>query len=233
MDVALSIYSILTKRKYNRSRIPLEKGVMDSIRKSVSADSSVQLVGFWGAGQKTHYGAADEKSCLFFAKLNEEIKTVYAQGIEFTFIFATKHAEHNGYDKSGVASYMQSMVELFDKNSFKYVFLDNLWDKYGLSFEKIDSVFSTKAYGWWDATPDAELIEKAAESRNKKYDAVTAAQKYYIMRDIEKELLKTEFDGYIFHAFVDPTMKHVLPCMPTLYFWGTEKWKSDAPWFMD
>ena len=53
------------------------------------------------------------------------------------------------------------------------------------------------------------------------------------MRDMEKEMFKNEFPGYIFHAFSDPVLKGVLPNMPTFYFWGTKKYHSDAPWFTD
>lgn len=233
MDLVSAICEILTKRKYNRSRAPLEEGVANCVSQSVNANTPIRLVGFWGAGQKTTRGSADEKSCLFFAKLNEEIKKIYPLGLEFTFIFATKHAEHNGYIGKGVDSYIQSVAEIFDEYSFKYVFLNNLWDKYGISFEKIDSVWTAKASDWWDSVSEKDSIEEKAGHRNKKYDAMTAAQKYYIMRDLEKDMLQTEFKGYIFHAFADPTMKQVLPNMPTLYFWGTEKWRSDAPWFME
>lgn len=232
MDTALQILSILEKRKYSRRYAPQDERIKENIQQSIESNTAIQLIGFWGIGQKDKRNWADEESCAFLNELNEEIKQIYPPGIEFTFIFATKHAEHNGYSVASVNSYIQSITELMDNYSFKHLSLDTLWTKYHIDFEKIDSMLATKEQDWWDNISERDVIEKNASHRNKKYDPKLAAQKYYIMRNLEKEMLEKEFPNYIFHAFSDPKLKDVLPNMPTLYFWGTKQWHSNAPWFI-
>lgn len=230
-DISARVYAILTKRKYNRGEAFLKNELGGAIDTFVARGEPIKLVGFWGTGPKANSNWADIASCEFLAALNDEIIAVYPKGIEFTFIFATLHGLHNGYESSVIASYVKDMEKIFKKFGFKYLYLDALWKKYSISFEKIDVLLKQKPTGWWNGIENREVIERNAQSRNKRFSAVGAAQKYYVMRDLEKEMFKKEFKGYIFHAFSDPDLKNVLPNMPTLYFYARKGW-SDTPWFV-
>lgn len=231
MDLSLKIYNILLKKKYSRGCPLFEKEIVKIIKDSIYNNEPIKLVGFWGAGSKNKADSVDKKSCEFLNSLNDEIKSVYSPGLKLTFIFATMHAIHNGYDDKNIDSYINEIRKIFEKFKFEYVFLDEYWKKYKITFEKIDSLLKTKVAGWWNNIPGRELIEKNASNRNKRYPAIIAAQKYYIMRQLEKDMLEKEFNGFIFHAFASPELAGVLPNMPTLYLWGTKKYHSEAPWF--
>lgn len=226
------IYLILTKRKYCRSEALLGDRLKHIVELNVTKNLPIKLVGFWGVGQKKNANWADESSCQFLNDLNNEIKEVYPPGIEFTFIFATKHGVHNGYNSKDINSYIDDIIKLFNKYSFKYLFLDSLWDKYQISFNKIDNIYKSKPENWWERIENTQTIERNASNRNIRLEPKIAAQKYYIMRGLEKEMLEKEFNGYIFHAFSDSLLKNVLPNMPTLYFYAREGW-SDTPWFVN
>jgi hypothetical protein len=225
------IYSILTKRRYNRGEPHLKTQLENAIEYFVENNQPIKLVGFWGTGPKEKYNWADMSSCEFLSKLNNEVKEVHPNGIEFTFIFATLHGVHNGYNKKSIFSYTKTIENIFERFGFKHVYLDDLWKKYSISFEKINEIYNAKSKDWWNEIEHREIIENNAESRNIELPPQVAAQKYFIMRDLEKEMLKKEFSGYIFHAFSDPKLKNVLPDMPALYFYAREGW-SDTPWFV-
>ncbi|MDO8469464.1 MAG: hypothetical protein Q7S84_00395 [bacterium] len=230
-NLSEQIYAVLTKRKYNRGEPHLKSELRGVIDAFIDRGEPVKLVGFWGTGPKAKSNWADTATCEFLAALNTEVKAVYSYGIEFTFIFATFHGIHNGYEKFVISSYVRDMGRIFNGFGFKYLYLDALWKKYGISFEKIDMLLNQKPTGWWAAIENREVIEKNAQTRNKRLPANIAAQKYYVMRDLEKEMLEKEFGGYIFHAFSDPDLKNVLPEMPTLYLYA-RKSRSSAPWFV-
>jgi hypothetical protein len=232
MNISQQVYRVLTKRKYNRNKPYLAGEILKIIDKSLSLNEPIKLVGFWGVGQKDKPNWADEESCKFLYDLNKEIKNVYEPGIEFTFVFANMHGQHNGYQKESINSYTKGMIKIFNRYSFTYVYLDKLWEKYQITFDKINLILEAKPEKWWDEILERDAIEKNAACRNKKYPPRIAAQKYYIMRNLEKEIFEKEFPGYIFHAFSDPRLQIVLPNMPTLYFYGRESW-SNAPWFVD
>jgi hypothetical protein len=111
------------------------------------------------------------------SKLNEEIKTVYTSGIEFTFVFANMHGINNGYPKEYIDSYIESIIPLFNQYGFKYIFLDTLWNRYGISFERIADDIQKRPQGWWDAITERGKIEQGALLRNKKDVPRIAAQK--------------------------------------------------------
>jgi hypothetical protein len=124
------------------------------------------------------------------------------------------------------------MEILFKKFGFKFVYLDTLWHKYGISFEKIDAIFEQKPKSWWNKIENAELIERNAKNGNKRLPSLIGAQKYYIMRNLEKHMLEREFPDSIFNTFSDSRLRNVLPNMPTLYFYSRKGW-SDSPWFVN
>lgn len=123
------------------------------------------------------------------------------------------------------------MEKILSEYGFKFIYLDSLWDKYDISFKKIDNIFRNKKQGWWEEIEMHKTIEKNAEKRSQKSDKKEAAKKYYIMRDLEKEMFEKEFPNAIFHAFSDSKLREVLPNMPTLYFYARKGW-SDTPWFV-
>lgn len=232
LNISEKIYQTLTKRKYNRGKPFLSDEILKIINTSILNEQSIKLIGFWGVGSKSKSNWADKESCNFLSELNDEIKQIYKPGIEFIFIFAIMHGIHNGYDEKSINSYVEDMKNIFTKYDFKFLLLNNLWDKYKISFQKIDSIFQTEPKDWWLNVEEKDLIERNALQRNIKYSPEIAAQKYYIMRNLEKEMLEKEFKGYIFHAFSDSKLKEVLPNMPTLYFYSRESW-SNTPWFVN
>lgn len=230
-EIAKQIFSVLTKKLYNRDEPFLTEGLERKLIDFIENNKPIELVGFWGVGPKKHSNWADETSCEFLSKLNREIKEIYPLGLEFTFVLATEHGIHNGYDKKVIDSYIRDIIKLFNKYSFKYIFLDDLWQKYGISFEKIDEIWKNKPKGWWQTIENREVIERNASNRNIRLDPKTAAQKYFIMRSLEKVMFEKGFPNSIFHVFSDSKLKNVLPNLPTLYFYAREGW-SDVPWFV-
>lgn len=170
-------------------------------------------------------------SCEFLQGLNKEIKQVYPLGIEFVFIFATLHGIHNGIPRENIDIYTKEMEKIFNKFDFKFIYLDLLWEKYRINFKEINIIFKQKDKNWWNKIENLEIMENNAKNRNQILSPKIAAQKYYIMRNLEKEMLEKEFSNSIFHTFSDSKLRNVLPNLPTLYFYA-RKGFSNVPWFI-
>ncbi|MBI2669467.1 hypothetical protein HYX14_06520 [Candidatus Woesearchaeota archaeon] len=231
MSTNSKVYEILTKKRYNRDEPHLKDKLKERFDYFILHKKPIKLIGFWGVGPKSKLNGADLASCEFLVKLNNEVKEVYPPGIEFTFIFATLHGIHNGIIRESIDSYTKEIETIFKKFDFKFIYLNSLWKKYEISFGKIDAIFERKEKNWRSKIENNKTIEKNAENRNQRLSPKIAAQKYYIMRDLEKEMLEKEFSNSIFHAFSDSKLRNVLPNLPTLYFYSRRGW-SDTPWFV-
>lgn len=232
MNSALQVYETLRKKKYSRGEPYHKQELRRRLSYFTKNSRPIKLVGFWGVGPKSSSNWADEASCKFLAELDAEVKLNYQPGVAFTFVFSTLHGTHNGIDDGVINAYVDDMKGLFAEFGFRYMALEPLWKKYGISFKKVDQIFSKKAKGWWENIENSGILEEAAKKRNRRLDPRTAAQKYYIMRGLEKEMLEKEFADSIFHTFSDPNFRTVLPEMPTLYFYSWRKGRSDSPWFI-
>ena len=221
----------LIRKKFNRDKPFLLGDVEKRVAESMAMDKPIRLVGFWGVGEKDKTDDYDIKTCRWLAKLNEGVKKFYSKGISFVFIIATEHGKNNGIDDHKIASYSCAMEKLFKEFGFEYIYLKDLWDRCGISFEKIDELHSKKPLGWWEDVPRRKLLEKNAKNRNLDFHYTVAAQRYYIMRNLEKAMLEKEFGDCIFHSFSDARLDCVLPHMPRLYLYARKGW-SNAPWFM-
>lgn len=225
------IYTVLKRRRYNREEPFSETELKKRLQSFVDRKAPIKLAGFWGVGPKAQPNWADRTTCNWLEDMQLEMTKAYKYGLEYTFVIAAPHAVHNGIDPTTIASYVAGMEELFREFRFNFVPLEPLWKKYDISFAKIDEVWAAQPAGWWEAIPQTKDIEKNAARRNLRLDPKTAAQKYYIMRDLEKELWRKEFGDAIFHAFSDSRLRCVLPNLPTLYLYAREGW-SDTPWFV-
>jgi len=231
MSTELKVFEILTRKKYSRDEPFLVEKLKERLNYFISHDRPIKLVGFWGVGFKNHPNWVDLATCEHLEKLSSEIKKVYSPGLEFIFIFATLHGIHNGITLENIIFYTAEMEKNFKEFGFRFLYLDELWEKYGISFKKIDEVFKQKEKDWWSKVENHEMIENNARKRNQRLELKMAAQKYFIMRDLEKEMWQKEFLDFIFHAFCDSKLKNVLPNLPTLYFYSRPGW-SDVPWFV-
>lgn len=229
-DVVSDILAVFKKRRYSRGTPHNAEEMAARLTRSIVRNEPIKLVGFWGVGPKPGPNRADEESCAFLNRLNDDIKKVYAPGIEFTFILAMEHGIYNGYQPEAIQSYTTGIQRLFGLYGFQYIHLSSLWKKYDISFEKIEHRFSAMPDGWWEEIGERHVIERNAANRNMRLPARLAAQRYFIMRQLEKKMFELEFPDHIFHAFSDPTLKDVLPDMPTLYLFSRNKW-SNTPWF--
>jgi len=232
MNTESKVFEILTKKRYNRDEPYLKNTIQERFHYFISHKKPIKLIGLWGAGPKSKPNWADLASCEFLSELNDEVQQVYSPGIEFTFIFATLHGVHNGVGKETIESYTKAMEKIFERFGFKFVYLDSLWEKYGISFEKIDTIFGQKSKNWWNGIENAQSIENDAKNRNYRLSPEIAAQKYYIMRNLEKEMLEKEFGDSIFHTFSDSKSRNVMPNLPTQYFYSIKRGRSDCPWFV-
>ncbi len=228
----INIYEIIIKRAYSREIPYLENKIKEKIHHYVLHNEPIKLVWFRGVGNKIKPNWADIETCKHLSKLNKEVQSIYPLGIEFTFVFATNHWIHNGISTENISSYFDEMEKIMYEFNFRSIYLESLRKKYEITFKKIDELFEEKKGNWWNIIENHELIEHSAQERNFRLKPQIAAQKYYIMRNIEKEMLEKEFTDYIFHTFSDSRFRNVLPDLPTLYFFSIKKRRSDAPWFV-
>jgi hypothetical protein len=222
------IYKILTAARYRRG-MHLPEQIKALIQIAVSKKEPLKFAGFWGVGPKAHSNWADTAACEFLTLLNNEIRAVHPPGLSFHFLFSTLHGLHNGYDRDDIYSYANEMEIILLEHGFTFSYMNDLWNKYGITEDKIHEALQAKPPGWWEAVEQKELIEKSAK-RKKNTDFRYSAETYFIMRELEKGPMAQEYAGYIFHVYSDPKLKHVLPDMPSVYFYSRPGW-SNTPWF--
>jgi len=226
------IYLAITKKRFNRSEPFLQDQLKESIKNSVARNEPLKLVGFWGIGHKKNVNWAERETVQFFSKLKESLIKVHKPGVECTFVFASPHAVHNGVDTDAMKEYITQMERLFKQFNFKWAYLNQLWEKYYLSLEKIEKVLNGKPANWWQHVPYANVLEELAKGRNHRLPAKIAAQKYVVIRELEKKILEKEFAGHIFHTYLDARFSYLLPMLPTLHLYSYRKGRSESPWFI-
>lgn len=231
MNGSTSIYNILTRKKFSRETAFYKTKVLKIIEQALSKNKAIPLVGFWGCGPKSEADRTDIASCKFLEILNKEIRKIHPPGIKFTFIFADLHGIQNNYDSKNIKKYKKSIKKLFKTFKFKFIPLKKLWRKYKISPKYIEKTYLSKSKNWWNKLKNTDIFEKNAKSISKNSSPQVSAQKYYIMRDLEKNMLETEFSNQIFHTFSSTLLKGVLPKMPTLYL-RSRKGRCDSPWFI-
>lgn len=232
MNIENIIFNEITRKKFNRDIVYKKKSIIDTIKKYTSEDKAIKLIWFWWVWAKKEANIYDIKSCENLYNLNKNIKRVYPKWLDMSFIFSTKHWEFNWYKRENIDLYVDSIKQIFNKLNFKYINLDDLWQKYEISIEKINNIYLNKEDKWWNNIENTDKIELNADKINKVYSKKEAAKKYFIMRDLEKNILEKEFKNYIFNTFSDSSMRWVLPDMATIYLYGIKKWSSQAPWFI-
>lgn len=221
------IIGIFNRKRYRRDK---PHKIKEIIEQSIIENKPIKIVGFWGIGTKEKPDRIDYEAIDHLLNLGQNIKKIFNQGIEFTFIIADKHGEMNGVPINSADNYSKEISKILLKKGFKIIRLSSLWKKYGISKNKIQEKLNSKQKGWFNRIENKDLLLKNASKYNVRKDSERSAKIYYIMRCLEKAMLEKEFSGSIFQTYSDSKINNILPNMPTVYTYARKGW-SNSPWF--
>ncbi len=207
----------------DKLRVALEKNLKDR--------TPLLMYGFWGAGPKSHADDHDRATVQYFKKYVEKIHAQHQPGVKAVFILADLHGENNGYPKEKIQSYLQGVQKLLTDEGFDFVYLSELWSKWGITLEDVATILENKKAGWWDAVSISAQLESRSENNYKGGDALLGAQRYYLVREIESAFLPKEYPNSIFFVFGDSLAQQIYPKQPTVYLYTEKKYFSTCPWF--
>jgi hypothetical protein len=221
----------INAREYRRDFPFLEDVLEKNIIEAIEVKKPLRLVGFWGGGKKSAPDEHDEKTINYFKGYIESICSTLAFGVEVTWILSDTHAKNNGYQEENYTKYLEEIKSKLEANGFQAIYLSKLWEKWNLTAQAIQEELDRQPADWWNKVSIAVGLEKQAQKRFVGKDFKLGAQKYYIMRKLEKPLLEAEFADCIFFSFNDGQTQSLLPTLPSVYIYSEERGVSDTPWF--
>jgi asparagine synthase (glutamine-hydrolysing) len=209
----------------------LEDRLRELIDKGLQEKTPLKLFGFWGAGSKDNIDEHDTKTIEHLQKYIAGLSKVYPHGIEVNFILADMHGQNNGYEKDVINYYLKEISEKLDSVSFKYIYLSDLWRKWNMDLKQVDESLKNKKRDWWESISIAGELEQKSENNFTGSDKKFGAQKYFVLRELEKTCLEKEYPDGIFFVYGDSMAQQIYPTMPTLYLFTEKKFFSPCPWF--
>ncbi len=225
------ILDIINDSSIRREYPYQEDKLLKVIENAVHEQKPVQLFGFWGAGPKDTPDDHDINTINHLKKYLDKIGQVYQYGVEVTFILADKHGESNGYESQKIDSYLKKIKEILEQVGIKTIYLSELWKKYDLTTERVNTVFTSRETGWWEKISINNQLKNLALKYYAGDNVLYGAQKYYIVRKLEKEILEKEFNNHVFFVYGNSLAQQIYPDIPTLYFCTEKKYAGDIPWF--
>ncbi len=230
-SIADPVIEKINSREYRRDFPFLEDVLEENIIKSLENRQPLNLIGFWGAGEKDALDEHDENTIKYFKSYIENIDGVLDPGINVTWILSDAHAKNNGYQEKNYKKYLEQIKNKLEENNFQTVYLSDLWKKWGLNYQVIQDSLSGQQQNWWSKISIASQLERQAQKRFNGEDSVIGAQKYYMMRKLEKPFLQQEFKDCVFFNFTDGQAQSLLPTLPSVYLYTEDRGVSDTPWF--
>lgn len=225
------VIKAMTLNKYRRA-LPFLKDVLRSyIEKAIKLGKPISCFGFWGASLKRHVDETDRAMLLSLSNYFDSISKIYPPGITMTFVLSDEHAESNGYAHQNYDVYLDEIEALLKMHGFLIIRLSTLWKKWGINHELVQELLNRKQSGWWNEVTIAKQLEIQAAKRSTDIDVVKGAQRYFVMRMLERPYLENIFSGSIHIAFADPQQQLLFPLLPTVYIFTTKKGTSRVSWF--
>lgn len=232
-SVADPIIETLCNQEIRREYPFLEDILRTRIESCIANKEPIKLVGFWGAGSKQSHDEHDRKTIKHFNEFILKAKGKYSYGIEVNFLLADMHAINNGYQKNVVKKYLQGIDKELHKYRFQTTYLSVLWKKWGLSITLINKILQSKNKKWWSSVSINKLLEQRSAKDFIGDNKVLGAQKYYIMRSLEKSFLEKEFSKDIFIIYGSSAIQQIYPNLPSLYLYTEKKFYNICPWFSE
>jgi len=160
-----SIIEKINSRNFRRDFPFFEDELREKIECSLKENKPLQLVGFWGASNKIKISNEDLATLAHFRKYLKNIKEVFKEKIDVTWILADEHAKANGYSAKAYKKYLSEIQKALLKNEYKTVFLSQLWKKWKIRHKAIEKEAVQKSSGWWNEINIAKQLEEQAKER--------------------------------------------------------------------
>ena len=222
-----ALLDIINNRKFRREYPFLE----DVLKLKLENKESLHLTGFWGAANKNKANQRDINTIEHLLSLLSKIKDKYESGVHVTFILADMHAANNGYSADNYIPYLKNIGHELTSRGCAVIYLSELWSKWGLTLEIIDQALAAKKPHWWNSVYIGKYLESRSSRNFAGEDKKLGAQKYFIMRALEKTHLEKDFRDSIFFVYGDSMAQQIYPKLPTLYLWTEKASCGNCPWF--
>lgn len=209
------------------------------LRQMVFRGDALRLLLFWGASEKIQ---PDEFESKLIARINQlamAIQQNYPAGVEPHVVWADTHAISNGYGNwqtglSAQASQYYENVKTILQKSITWKVGTASWNEHTLSALYRDHGLEMVPPAIPDHNPafekHSEYLLENAKKHSTEADADLSARRYVQLREREKVILQTNFEGYILIApgVSIGAADIILPKgMPAVFFGSRVK----APWF--
>lgn len=223
-----AVLEAINSRHFRREYPFLE----DRLKLKIERQEPLHFVGFWGASSKTTLNQHDADTIAHLHEWLTRVRAVYAPGAQVTFLLADFHARNNGYQEAQYLPYLKEVRQALHAQGFSTLWLSELWEKWGITAQDVEKQRKSKKAGWWNSVAIATNLEHRAAKNFAGDDARLGAQKYHVMRKIEKPCLEKEFRDAVFLVYGDSALQPLYPKLPTVYLWTEKSGFSNCPWFM-
>ncbi len=249
LSPAEEIYAAIATQKHKYRRCGLQPGDQERITEifdqALEDGSPVELLMFWGQGQRDYVAAPEEMAAEFLAIALGNISSRISNDVVLNLVFCDSHIKFNGYEYS--EEYQKQVTQLirdkFAEQSGNLVVKPHLMSevagytptKDGKSFKQYQEFEGMAA----SVELDPELQRSLTFAAMKNYkgqieDPELAAKNYYLLNLFENGPLAEKFEGSIFLTYNNRLHKYITPeGMPTFYMNSLNKNTSMKPWFTD
>ena len=178
---------------FNRDNL-WERGLQASILN----DQPIQIVGFWGIGDKQEPDRHDENLLKEYEAIREAIRRQYPQGADMMLILANSHGRFNGYQD--FEGYLGAIATNANRRGISSVSLDDLYSEWGISLPNPNIPVNKKSREWQEFEKSrrfGQLVESAAKHSQVGIAPEDAAFHYWMMRRQERGPLAQSFSSAI------------------------------------
>ncbi len=213
--------------KFKREQPKTEGKMREAILHAVRSKNPIQFVMYWGKDERSVAGEKERRAISYLKQMLDTIHKKYPPGAILTFILNDTHAELNGYTKSQIDHYFDSIVKQAKQGDFETTRLSTLAAfNEQILMKKKDDV----------KIPDAllKLLVVTSKKHCKRYDPDTGAKLYYLQNQIEKKEIEQNYPNSIFLTYNGSELDKILPLkLPIFYMYSIKEGRSIKPWFDD
>jgi asparagine synthase (glutamine-hydrolysing) len=228
------IVRLLGSKQFSRDVPYREDELRQKIRAAIGRKKPIQLVGFWGASDKTEVAMPDLQAIEQLESLKREVENLHTPGLDMTIILSDEHARLNGFNEKHYRKYLTEIEHILNKADIRTMLLSTMWRRWKIrddTIEKWQQRAEEHNKNWWNDVLIKNILEDSAKNVTHQKNYEQAAQRYFIVRTLEAEKMKREFKHSIFFTYSSDQNQAIFPDMATLYLW-VKKGTSHVPWFL-
>ncbi len=231
-----TLRSFLTDPEVFRGDPARSVRLLARVTTALAGATTICILTYWGVGRRSYIAEPEHDALAFLSAWLERWRTSFRLDLDVTVLGTDTHAVVNQLPRESTGNYLTEIERCCAERGWSFMRASALLrGQTGFNPDGLGETRFAAGQATWLRlrSRDREELVRLARLHAEGLDAERAAIEYVGQNLLERPVLTAAYAGRIFVTYSVPSLKWLLPDLPTIFAYVSVNSEVRRPWFRD